>query len=114
MQKTVVTYVDDLTGKESENVETVTFTVQGKAFEIDLNEFNKRNFFRSLNKYMEKGRQVRANGRTQHTHRVKRDIRHDREYVHTVRKWAQDNGIEVSDRGRVPLDVYDQYEKANR
>lgn len=110
MQKTVVTYTDDITKKEASGVETVTFAVEGEQFEIDLNPLNKANFLRSVRKYMENGRKVRTTGRT---HRATRDVRHDREYVHKVRKWAQEQGIEVSNRGRVPLKVYDQFEAAH-
>lgn len=108
MQKTITTFTDDLTGKEGTDIETVTFTVNGESYEIDLNKFNKNNFFRSLKKYMDNGRRVRTGKVRSH-----RDVRHDREYVHTVRSWAQDQGMEVSNRGRVPLAVYEQYEKAN-
>lgn len=113
MQKTVITKVDDLTGKEYEEGETITFTVQGKSFEIDLNNKNAAQFKRSLAKYMEKGRKVQSPGRTHRADGDGRKIKHDKAYVHTVRAWAQTNGYEVSDRGRVPLKVYEAYEKAN-
>lgn len=112
MQKTVVTKIDDLTGKEYDEGETVTFTVQGKTFEIDLNKRNASEFHKKMARYMEKGRKVRAEGRTHHADDG-RKVRHAREYVHTVRAWAKENGFEVSDRGRVPLSVYAAYEKAN-
>jgi len=111
MQKTVVTYTDDITKKEASGVETVTFAVEGEQFEIDLNPLNKANFLRSVKKYMDNGRKVRANGRT---HRVTRDVRHPKEYVHTVRQWAKSQGIEVSDHGRVPLSVYERYEQSKK
>lgn len=112
MQKTIVTKIDDLTGKEYDKGETITFSFEGEQFEIDLNSFNARNFRRSMNKYMEKGRKVRsAQGRT-HKGNGRRAT-HDREYVHTVRAWAKENGYEVADRGRVPQAVYAAYEKAN-
>jgi hypothetical protein len=115
MQKTVITKIDDLTGKEYDEGETITFVVQGEAFEIDLNNRNAAQFKRSLAKYMEKGRKVRAERPVGRTHRQGdgRKVKHDREYVRAVRAWAQENGYSVSDRGRVPLSVYDAYEKAN-
>lgn len=108
MQKTIVTKIDDVSGKEFSEGETVTFAVNGQSFEIDLNKFNARNFHRSMAKYMEHGRKV-TGGRTH----VSRDVKHAPEYVHTVRAWAAENGIEVSSRGRVPLSVYAAYESAN-
>jgi hypothetical protein len=115
VQKTVITKIDDLTGKEYEEGETITFTFQGKAYEIDLNKRNAADFERKLSRYMEKGRKIRSDrpvGRTHHADDG-RKIKHDRAYVRTVRAWAQENGYDVSDRGRVPLSVYDAYEKAN-
>jgi hypothetical protein len=99
MQKTVITKIDDLTGKEYDEGETITFVVQGEAFEIDLNNRNAAQFERPV-------------GRT-HRQGDGRKVKHDREYVRAVRAWAQENGYSVSDRGRVPLSVYDAYEKAN-
>ena len=111
MQKTVITKIDDLTGKEYEEGETVTFSFQGKSYEIDLNKRNASDFAKKMERYMEKGRKVTAHRVT--SSRDGRKVKHDRSYVHTVRAWAQANGIEVSNRGRVPLAVYEQYEKAH-
>jgi hypothetical protein len=112
VQKTVITKIDDLTGKEYEEGETITFTVQGESFEIDLNKRNAADFKKKLERYMEKGRKVRRERPVGRTHRL-RDVKHDKAYVRTVRTWAQQNGYEVSDRGRVPLSVYEAYEKVN-
>jgi hypothetical protein len=112
MQRTIVTKIDDLTGKEYEEGETLTFAVEGEQFEIDLNKRNASDFKKKFARYMEHGRKVHPQGRT---HKVSdgRKVRHDKDYVHTVRAWAKTNGFDVSDRGRVPLSVYSAYEKAN-
>jgi hypothetical protein len=114
MKKTVITKIDDLTGKEYEEGETITFTFQGRAYEIDLSKRNAADFEKKMARYMENGRKVSTPGRT---HRAPkgdgRRVKHDKEYVHTVRTWAKENGFEVSDRGRVPLSVYEAFEKAN-
>lgn len=112
MQKTIVTKIDDLTGKEYEEGTTVTFTFQGKSYEIDLSKRNAADFEKKMTRYMEKGRRV-TKGRTHRADGDGRKVTHDREYVQTVRAWAQANGYEVSNRGRVPLAVYSAYEKAN-
>jgi hypothetical protein len=106
MQKTVVTKIDDLTGKEFEKGETISFAFEGKVYEIDLNSFNARNFRRSMEKYTRKGRTV---------HKTSRKVSPARrpEEVATVRQWAKENGIEVADRGRVPMAVWHAYRKVN-
>jgi hypothetical protein len=107
MQKTVITKIDDLTGREFEKGETITFAFEGKTYEIDLNTFNARNFRRSMAKYMANARKVAESKKTDG-----RKVKHDPEYVHNVRAWAKENGYEVSDRGRVPNAIYEAYEKA--
>ena len=114
MQKTVITKVDDLTGKEFEEGETITFAVNGELFEIDLNKRNAADFKKKLERYMSKGRKVRRPVGKTHRQGDGRKVKHDKEYVRTVRAWAQSNGYEVSDRGRVPLSVYEAFEKAGR
>lgn len=110
MQKTIITKIDDLTEKPFEDGETVTLSFNGKTVELDLNKRNATQLRRSLAKYLESGRNVTSQGpRGLDGRRVK----HNKEYVHTVRTWAQEHGVEVADRGRVPFSVYAQYEKAN-
>jgi nucleoid-associated protein Lsr2 len=37
-----------------------------------------------------------------------------RERSETIRSWAKDQGIAVSDRGRIPASVVEQYEAATK
>lgn len=108
MQKTVVTKIDDITGKEFDDGETVTFSFQGLVYEIDLNKRNAAQFRRSVAKYMDKGRRVKAT----HDRKV-REPKHDPITLGKVRRWARANGFEVADRGRVPVKVLEAYESAN-
>ena len=39
-QKTIVTLVDDLTGEEAENINTVEFALDGVTYELDLTDEN--------------------------------------------------------------------------
>ncbi len=108
MQQTVVTRIDDITGQPYETGETITFAVQGNVYEIDLNALNARNFRRSLAKYMDNARRVKATHTRTHT-----EPKHDRETLARVREWARENGHQVADRGRVPIAVFEAYERAN-
>lgn len=55
-QKIVKTLVDDLDGTEA--VETVTFALEGKSYEIDLNSKNAAKLRSEIGKYVNAGRYV--------------------------------------------------------
>lgn len=96
-------YVDDLTGKPYEDGETVKFTVDGKAYEIDLNKKNAAQFRRSMAKYTEAGRTVKVHRMTRHANGVHTGVRE-------MRQWATSHGFEVGQRGRIPHTVREAYE----
>lgn len=91
--------VDDLDGTEGEDIRTVDFVWAGQAYEIDLSEANRADMEAALEKYLKAGRKV--TGRT-----GSKAPAYD---AAAVRTWAQENGVEVSDRGRISKTVLDQY-----
>ncbi|MGW7674267.1 histone-like nucleoid-structuring protein Lsr2 [Streptomyces sp. NPDC054775] len=102
-QKTILT--DDLTGAEAE--ETVTFALDGKAYEIDLSTKNADKLREALADFVKAGRRTggkrsrarKLSGRSQDTA--------------AIRSWARENGYEVSERGRVSATIREAYAKAN-
>lgn len=64
-QKVVTTLVDDLDGTEA--VETVTFALEGRSYEIDLNSRNAAKLRSELGKYVKAGRHVPRKYRQQRT-----------------------------------------------
>jgi hypothetical protein len=106
-QKITVELEDDLDGGPAD--ETVRFAFDGTDYEIDLNKKNARAFRKQLAPFVEHARkagrgQRRQPGRTQSTRRRSGDIR----------AWAKARGIAVSERGRIPASVVEQYEAAAR
>jgi nucleoid-associated protein Lsr2 len=106
-QKITVALEDDLDGGPAD--ETVRFGLGGAEYEIDLNKKNARAFRKQLAPFVEHARkagrgQTRRPGRTQSTRRRSSDIR----------AWAKERGIAVSERGRIPASVVEQYEAATR
>ena len=106
-QKITVTLEDDLDGGTAD--ETLQFSVGGTQYEIDLNKKNAKAFRKQLAPFVEHARkagreQRRQRGRTQSNRRRSSEIR----------AWAKEQGIAVSDRGRIPADVMEQYETAIR
>jgi Lsr2 len=109
-QKVMVTLVDDLDGSEAE--ETVEFGLDGAFYEIDLSEDNAERLRDALSEYVEHAR--RQAGRKRLAGRVSvgrapRTASADREQNQAIREWARKQGMNVSDRGRIPKEVTDAY-----
>lgn len=116
MAQKVVTYtVDDLTGEDlGENGQTVKFGFGGTDYEIDLSEKNAAKFAKVLEPYIVSGKWIAKNGsRSKRTVLPsQRDQRHRAERLRKIRAWAAENGYTVSDRGRIPKHVEDDYDNS--
>jgi hypothetical protein len=104
-QKINVALEDDLDGGPAD--ETVRFGIGGSEYEIDLSTKNAAAFRRQLAPFVEHARKA---GRGQRR-RPERSAS-SRERSGGIRAWAKDQGIAVSDRGRIPASVVEQYEAA--
>jgi hypothetical protein len=104
-QKITVELEDDLDGGPAD--ETVRFEFDGTGYEIDLNKKNARAFRKQLAPFVEHARKA---GRGQRRPRTQSNRRHSGE----IRAWAKERGIAVSERGRIPAGVVEQYETATR
>jgi hypothetical protein len=104
-QKTQILYVDDIDGSEAEG--TLRFGYSGVDYEIDLNQRHADEFANAIAPYIEAARKVsaRRSGRG-----AARPARHNQS---DVREWARAQGLKVSDRGRIPAEVMNQYEAAH-
>jgi hypothetical protein len=107
-QKVSITLIDDLDGTEA--VETVTFALDGRSYEVDLNEKNAGKLRKALAPFVEVGRKQGGTRRGEQ----KRSVRSsDKPDPVAVREWASSQGIEVAARGRVPAEVTEKYLAAN-
>ena len=109
-QRTVVTLEDDLTGEDAD--ETVSFALDGRAYEIDLTEANATALREALAPYI--GAARRAGRLSVPTARRGQPLRHVATEVDpaAVRAWAASNGYEVSPRGRISRAVQDAFKAA--
>jgi hypothetical protein len=104
-QKVTVALEDDLTGDPAD--ETVRFAVDGTGYEIDLSAKNAAAFGTLLAPYIEHARKAgRAQGR-----RAGRTAS-SRQRSGDIRAWAKEHGLAVSERGRIPASVVEQYHAA--
>ncbi|MEU3355908.1 Lsr2 family protein [Streptomyces sp. NPDC037389] len=109
-QKVQVLLVDDLDGGEAD--ETVTFALDGKSYEIDLTTGNADKLREALADYVKAAR--RTGGRASAARgkgRVATAV--GSPDTAKIRAWAKENGYNVNDRGRVPAEIREAYEKAN-
>ena len=96
--------VDDMDGGEAE--ETVSFSLDGVAYEIDLSKKNAQAMRDSLAQYV--GAARRTGGRRGRGGRGGRG-RSGGETA-AIRDWAREQGMKISDRGRIPADIIEKYE----
>jgi hypothetical protein len=106
-QKITVALEDDIDGGPAD--ETERFGLGGADYEIDLSKKNAAAFRRQLAPFIDHARRAgrgprRRPGRTASS----------RERSADIRAWAKDQGITVSDRGRIPASVAEQYDAATQ
>jgi hypothetical protein len=108
-QRVVVQLTDDLSGADipAGRGETVTFSLDGRSFEIDLTTKNATALRKALRPYIDAGRPTNGSSRRPVVRtRVAADTR-------TVKQWARANGYQVRDRGRIPNAVMAAFDAAN-
>jgi hypothetical protein len=106
-KRVTVALEDDLEGGLAD--ETVRFGFGGADYEIDLSNKNARAFRKQLAPFIEHARQA-GRGQPRRSARTAAS----RQRTGDIRAWAKDHGIAVSERGRIPASVIEQYEAATR
>ncbi|WP_328648497.1 Lsr2 family protein [Amycolatopsis sp. NBC_00348] len=111
-QRVHVEMVDDLDGSEAN--QTVPFALDGVSFEIDLSEENASALRDELARYV--GAARRIGGRkvrlaTGQSLTGASGSGTDRERNRQIREWAQDNGYEVAERGRLSSEIIAGFEE---
>lgn len=102
--RTIVELTDDVDGKPA--AETVKFSLDGREYEIDLSEKNAKALRKAFEPWSASARRV-SGRRGRPGVRVETGVD-----TAAVRAWAASNGIKLSNRGRLPKDVIEQYRAA--
>ena len=111
-QRIQVILEDDLDGGAA--TETVSFGIDGNAYEIDLSADNAAKLREALSAYVGHARRAtRPTGPSKPGVRGHSSARADREQTQAIRDWARNNGHKVNDRGRVPSQVIEAYNSAH-
>lgn len=115
-QKVQVLLVDDLDGGEAS--ETVSFALDGSSYEIDLSGKNAEELRDAFAKYVGAARKAgrattasssRSGGGTR---RSGGSAAMDRDQASAIRSWAKKQGLKVSDRGRIPATIIEQFNQS--
>lgn len=107
-KKVVIQLVDDIDGTAIDEGEgqTVTFALDGQTYEIDLTNEKVDEMRAALSAYIAAARRAgRAPARA-----AKKSATGGTPAAE-IRDWARSNGLDVPDRGRIPQDVRDAFDK---
>jgi hypothetical protein len=110
MARTVqVHLLDDIDGSPAD--ETVRFSLDGTSYEIDLKADHSEELRKTLAKYIVAGRRHGGGIVTSRSRGSRAPIASTRLHSQTIREWAKRSGYDVSDRGRIPANLVELYEK---
>lgn len=109
-KRTITVLTDDLTGEELKpgTGQTVTFSLDGQTYELDLAKDNADELRETFKRYVQAARRVTGRQAPQ-----KAQERRPRQDTAAIRAWAKANGYEVNERGRIPAAVTEAYNAAN-
>ncbi|MQY08695.1 histone-like nucleoid-structuring protein Lsr2 [Actinomadura macrotermitis] len=105
--------VDDIDGSEGGDVSKRDFEVLGRVFTIDLSDDNHKRLIEALEvlaTFVDKAVEVKPAGKGRKAAspaKVKGYSNND------VREWANSNGVEVSERGKIADEVYAAFIEAH-
>lgn len=103
-QNTQIIYVSDMSGETitDNDAPSLSFGWDGADYSIDLTAKEAEKFHKAIEPYLNAATKVSAKGRGAKKGAAKSNAAE-------VRAWAQSNGIDVPDRGRIPASVLDAY-----
>ena len=111
-QRVQVILEDDLDGSQAD--ETVLFGLDGAEYEVDLSTENAQGLRDALAPWVGVARRTGGRRKRATAARAPRPAESDGgTSTSDIRAWAQENGYEVSSRGRVSAEVREAYEKAH-
>ncbi|RLY91697.1 hypothetical protein CWC38_02505 [Kocuria tytonicola] len=103
---------DDIDGGEAN--ETVRFGLDGGQYEIDLSSENATKLRDALRPYVAAGRRATSSAKgARSSGTTTRPSRSGNPETPKIRAWAKEQGLQVSDRGRIHQDIQDKYYAAH-
>ena len=105
--------IDDMDGGEA--AETVSFALDGTAYDIDLSRKNAAALRKTFERYVKAARRSKAAAGSPRRSNAQptRGKKPARDYdIAQLREWAGSNEVSIPSRGRIPQAVVDQYKAA--
>lgn len=108
-RREITQFFDDLdnTPLSEEDLHIVRFGLEGTEYVLDLSEDNARELHRLLEPYVNAARKVTQPRPT------RRESVSTRGNSRAVRQWAQEQGMKVANRGKIPHEIIEAYNKAH-
>jgi hypothetical protein len=111
-QRVETQLVDDVDGTSA--TQTVRFALDGREYEIDLNDKNAASLRRALHPYAAAGRRLGSSTGTSRRRTLSAGTSGmTSQELANVRGWARSNGYDVSDRGRIKGAIVAAYHAAH-
>jgi hypothetical protein len=108
--KTIVALIDDVDGSTAD--ETVSFSLDGVDYDIDLSTTNANSLRKALAEFVDAGR--RTGGRRGSTTKAKSATSTgDKAQNQAIREWARQQGHQVSERGRISAELVEKFQAAH-
>jgi hypothetical protein len=111
-QRVQVILVCDLHEDETPGTETVTFALDGTAYEIDVCDPHGRELRDSFARFVGAARKASRGPRAAGGRR--RGRRGGSGEAAQIREWARSQGLAVPERGRVPAELAEKYAAAHK
>ncbi|MFV9452754.1 histone-like nucleoid-structuring protein Lsr2 [Rhodococcus sp. NM-2] len=113
-RKVVVELVDDIDGTVfGEDGESITFSVNGVDYEIDLKGKHASKFHKQIGFFIEHATRVGGRKRRSDRFAVPDAPVRRRGNGKEIRAWAAEQGYEISSRGRLPAEVEQAFQDAH-
>jgi hypothetical protein len=110
-QRVQVVLIDDFDGGEA--TQTVSFGLDGAAYEIDLSEGNAAQLRDAFAPWVGNARRVPGRSARPAGRRSGGSSSSSATDSTTIRAWAKENGYKVSERGRISAEVQEAYAAAH-
>ncbi len=109
-QKVQVSVICDLPHSgETQGDETVAFSFDGTAYEIDACAEHAKELREKISPFAEHARRASAQGRGR---KRQQQAAASRQQSAQIREWAKSRGLKVNERGRIPASIVAEYESA--
>jgi nucleoid-associated protein Lsr2 len=100
-QKVQIVLIDDLDGGPAD--ETVSFSLDGTGYEIDLSKPNAARLRNAMSPFVGHARKAVRSGRKSRSAGTPNRSAE-------IRRWAKSQGLSVNERGRIPAELAAKYE----